>query len=166
VDDLIVWGARWAFGEPDPAELDPVLLLWWMHGRVRRERLPPRRVVVQFDFSGARVASMWLLLDPADVSVCLQHPGFDVDLLVTADLAAFYRVWLGRCTLAEALRREQVRLDGPPALARAFPRWWALSPTAEVVRATAGTPRPRRDATAGISARETRQDPGHRSKGI
>ncbi len=51
---LVGWGARWAFGEPDPTELDPVLLLWWMHGRIYRDRLPAQRVVVQFDFGGAR----------------------------------------------------------------------------------------------------------------
>ncbi len=35
IDDLGEWGARWAFGDPRPNELDPVILLWWM----RRQRL-------------------------------------------------------------------------------------------------------------------------------
>ena len=46
------WGVRWAFGEPKPEELDPVLLLWKMHQRIRRYLLPSTRVVVEFDFSG------------------------------------------------------------------------------------------------------------------
>ena len=48
---------------------------------------------------------------------------------------AFYRVWLGRATLAEALQRDQVRLDGAPADLRAFPQWFAWSPMADAVRA-------------------------------
>ena len=39
IDDLGEWGARWAFGEPRPNELDPIVLLWWMRRRVRQERL-------------------------------------------------------------------------------------------------------------------------------
>jgi hypothetical protein len=56
-------------------------------------------------------------------------------VLVTADIMAFYRVWLGRSTLAEAVQRDQVRLDGTPADIRAFPQWFAWSPMAGVVRA-------------------------------
>ena len=78
---------------------------------------------------------MWLVLEPDDVSVCLQHPGFDIDLLLTADLAALYRVWGRRETFAGALRCGQVTLDGPPALARAFPGWLGWGPVAEVALA-------------------------------
>lgn len=137
IEALLQWGAQWAFGEPDPTELDPVLLLWWMRRGTHLDRLPPRRVVVQFDFHGPRAGSYWLLLEPLDVSVCLQHPGFDIDLLVTADIAAFYQVWLGRISFPEALEYEAVQLDGDPALARAFPTWFAWSPAAEAVRAVA-----------------------------
>jgi hypothetical protein len=138
--------------------LDPVLLLWWMRGRVHRDRLPPRRVVVQFDFRGAPTDStLWLLLDPTDVSVCLTPPGFDVDLLVTADLAALYRVWLGRAPLAAAMRDGAIHLDGPRGLVRAFPSWWALSPTAPAVRAassrSAADARPAGDSQAAVAPR-------------
>jgi DNA-binding HxlR family transcriptional regulator len=134
------WGARWALGEPDPEDLDPGLLLWRMRRRVNHDHLPPRRVVVQFDFRGGCRGSYWLVIEPADASVCLQDPGFDLDVLVTADIAAFYRVWLGRMTLAEAMRHDTVRLDGTPALVRAFPRWFAWSPFVEAVRAAATSP--------------------------
>lgn len=135
IDVLMDWGARWAFGDPDPVELDPLLLLWWMHKRVHLDRLPAQRVVIQFDFTGARVGRYWLVLEPADVSICLHHPGFDVDLLVTADIAGFYRMWLGYCTLAEALHRGWVRLDGTPSMVRAFPSLFAWSPAVPTVRA-------------------------------
>lgn len=137
IEALLEWGARWAFGEPDQAELDPVLLLWWMRRGTHLDRLPPQRVVVQFDFHGARTGSYWLLLERSDVSVCLQHPGFEIDLLVTADIAVFYQVWLGRISFAETLRHQRVELDGVPALVRAFPAWFAWSPAAEAVRTAA-----------------------------
>ena len=125
VDGLVTWGARWAFSEPEPGHLDPILLLWWMRGGVRRDRLPPHQVVVQFDFRGARPDTLWLRLDPTDASVCLTPPSGEIDVLVTADLAALYRVWVGRLSLAVARRAELVRVEGTPALIRAFPGWWA-----------------------------------------
>ena len=152
IDVLGGWGARWAFGDPRPTELDPVVLLWWMKRRVHRHRLPPRRVVIQFDFSGQRRGSYWLVLERTDVSVCLQHPKFDIDVRVAADIDAFYRVWLGRITLEEAMRTRRLRLEGMPGALRAFPSWFAWSPMAEAVRASVASRPPAPPSQAGRSA--------------
>lgn len=137
VDALVEWGAQWSFGEPRAEELDPLLLLWWMRGGVNKERLPQHRVVVEFSFRGAgkHADRYWLLLDKEDPSICLQPPGFDTNVLVRAELAALFEVWLGRTTFADAIRDARVELDATPTLIRAFPRWFALSPTAGAVRA-------------------------------
>src|SRR5262245_1467995 len=135
IDVMGRWGARWAFGEPRPHELDPLVLLWWMRRRVRAQAIGSRRVVIQFDFRGGPRQSYWLLIEPDGVSVCLKNPGFDIDLVVSAEIMAFYRVWLGRVTLSEALRRQLVRLEGTSADVRAFAGWFALSPMADTVRA-------------------------------
>jgi hypothetical protein len=78
---------------------------------------------------------LWLVMEPSDVSLCLQHPGFDIDLLVTADAAAFYRVWFGWILIGRALDDGTIQLDGPPALVRAFPRWLKFSHFPPAVRA-------------------------------
>lgn len=152
IDLLGEWGARWAFGDPRPTELDPIVLLWWMRRRVCLDRIPRRRVTLQFDFRGIPKSSYWLLIEPTDASVCLKHPGFDIDLMVTADIAAFYRVWLGRSTLHDAVRKGELRLDGAPRDIRAFPSWFAWSPMAEKVRAALAMSRAGRERRQGISA--------------
>jgi DNA-binding HxlR family transcriptional regulator len=129
------WGVRWAFREPRPDELDPVLLLWKVHQRINRDLLPERRTIVEFDFTGRNGRRLWLVLEPHDVSVCLKPPGFDPDLHVRADLRFFYRVWLGHVDYDAALRCGGIAVDGPPALARALPRWFLWSPMAKFVRA-------------------------------
>ena len=63
------WGARWAFGDPRPNELDPIVLLWWMRRRVCLDRIPRRRLAIQFDFRGGPKRSYWLLIYPTDDSV-------------------------------------------------------------------------------------------------
>ena len=57
---------HWAFGDPRPNELDPIVLLWWMRRRVCLDRLTKRRVL-QFEFQGLP-RTYWLLLQPAEVS--------------------------------------------------------------------------------------------------
>lgn len=135
INSLLVWGARWAFEEPEEDELDPVLLMWWMRSRVCTDQLPEQRVVVRFDFQGAKYEKFWLLLSKEDVSVCLTDPGFDLDLLVTADLSAFFQIWLGRLTFTNALQANLVEVDGIPALANALPSWFAYSLAAPAVQA-------------------------------
>lgn len=135
IDSLMTWGARWAFGDPEDGDLDPVLLMWWMRNNVCVEQLPARRIVVRFDFKGTKEESFWLLLTREDVSICLTDPGFDLNVLVTADLAAFFQIWLGRLSWSDACRDGQVQIEAIPALAEAFPGWFTYSAAAPSVRA-------------------------------
>jgi DNA-binding HxlR family transcriptional regulator len=134
VDQFGEWGARWSFGPPRRGELDPIVLLWWMRRRVAFDHIPRQRVLVQFDFRRAPQRSYWLLIDRRDVSVCLRPPGFEVDVILTADLVMFYQVWLGRVPLAQAIRKNYVYLEGAPADVRGFGQWFTWSPMADTVR--------------------------------
>jgi DNA-binding HxlR family transcriptional regulator len=120
------WGATWSFTEPRPEELNPDLLIVWMARHVDRQRLPPSRTVVRFDFRDPE-RRYWLVLEPSEVSVCVQYPGFDVDLEVTVDTATLYQVYLGRAELPGAMRAGQLTTKGPQALERAFGHWFTWS---------------------------------------
>ncbi len=135
VDSLGAWGVKWAFGDPKPEELDPVLLVWKIKRRIRMDLLPRQRVVIEFEFSGRRGRRLWLVLQAQESSVCLKPPGFDPDLIVRADLALFYRVWLGYVDYDAAVRSGGIVVDGAPTLARRFSRWLMWSPMAPHVRA-------------------------------
>lgn len=121
---LWLWGTRWAFAEPAPEELNSPLLMWRIHKEIRTEHLPEDRVVVQFSFYGVERSSYWLVLKPDDVSLCLTAPGFEVNVLVIADLSAFFQVWAGRISYYEALRQDKMRIEGAPGLIRAFSKWF------------------------------------------
>lgn len=130
------WGAHWQFGEPRDDELDAELLLWWAHDRLDFSVLPDRRVVIEFAFPAER-RRFWIVKDSAGASLCTHDPGFDVDIVVQADLAALYQVWLGRIDLRAAVRDGSVELLGSSALVRRIPEMFLLSPVADLV-ATAG----------------------------
>ncbi len=133
VQAMAEWGVTWSVTDPRPEELDPYLLIVWMARHVDREQLPPDRTVVQFDFCDP-AERYWMVLEHSEVSVCLQHPGFDVNLQVTVDTATLYRVYLGRAGLAGALRARKLTMSGPRALQRGFGRWFAWSAFAPASR--------------------------------
>jgi DNA-binding HxlR family transcriptional regulator len=121
------WGQRWADVEIQEKHLDPDLLIWDIHRRLDGDRLPDRRSVVQIDVTGAHRGSYWLVLERPLASVCWHDPGFEPDLLVTADTVALHRVWVGQLDLRLALRDGLIALEGPTELRRAFPEWLKLS---------------------------------------
>lgn len=119
------WGARWL--EVAPEDSDPFVVLWGWKKFLRREELPPTRVVVRFDLRDRPKERYWLLLDRQSVELCVKPPDLDEDIVVTTDSETLTRVHMGRLPVEEAMRQNRWTMDGTPALVRAFPRWGGLS---------------------------------------
>ncbi len=130
---LADWGARYAFGYPRADELDPEVLMWWMHGRIDTGELK-RRANIEIRVSDRR-RTFWLVLEPGDVSVCYTDPGLEVDAVLASDIATLYRMWEGEFELLDAVRAGTIELSGPRWVVRGLPVWLKLSPVAEYVRA-------------------------------
>ena len=122
------------FSEPEPEQVDPVGLTWWMHRRVDTEQLPDQRVVVEFKYTGPNATVIWLVLDRGEPSVCTKPPGFDTDILLTTEPVALMRVFSGIESLDHARRADRVTLEGPRELVREFDSWFLWSPFAPAVR--------------------------------
>jgi DNA-binding HxlR family transcriptional regulator len=135
---LAEWGARWAFGEPRPDELDPTVLMWWIRGGIDAAAFGDRRrIVLQFRFAEGRRRVYWLVVAPADVSLCFTDPGFDVDVAVDVGLDVLYQVWEGRIEYGRAVRDRLLVVTGEKSLVRALPRALQFSPVAPYVRRAA-----------------------------
>jgi DNA-binding HxlR family transcriptional regulator len=133
------WGAAWL--EIAPEHLDPFLALWSMCHRLRRDRLPERRVVIRFDFTGRRRPERyWLLIEHGDAEICKTYTGLDEDLFITAEAETFVKWHAGQQAWADAIRDSRIQLHGPTWLVRAFPTWNARSSFAHIKpRSTAGS---------------------------
>jgi DNA-binding HxlR family transcriptional regulator len=131
------WAIQWLFNDLKPHEVDPITLTWWMHRRVDAANAPSGRVVIQFDHLAPERLSLWLVFDRGEPSVCVQHPGFDADLLVTTSTPALAEVFQGLDTWAGAVASGRITLDGQPRLVRAMPSWFLWSPFAEDTRVRA-----------------------------
>jgi len=129
------WAVRWMFAEPEPRQVDPVTLTWWLSRRLHLPRLPARRVVVEFDYGGSTPTRIWMVLDRGEPSVCTSHPGFETDVTISADPVAFMRVFSGIVELAAARAAGDIEISGDPRLVRQVPQWFLWSPFAPAVRA-------------------------------
>ncbi|MGB7448566.1 MAG: helix-turn-helix domain-containing protein [Ornithinimicrobium sp.] len=126
------WGAQWAFDDPRPEEVDPELLVWWMHGLVDTSELPGQRHVLKVEFSD-HPRAFWIVVERGAASVCTTDPGYPVDLTMCGSLPDLYRVWLGRVPVSTAVRRGLLVVDGPRAWTRRLSRILQLSPAAALV---------------------------------
>jgi len=135
---LATWGQRWT-DRARPENLNPGVFMWILRRRIATDRLPARRVVVKFNFTGIPASyrgnrKFWLILERSAVDICVRDPGFEVDLYLDAELGAMVKVHLGDLAFAEALRTKQINMSGMPALVRQFPSWLLLSAYAKVPR--------------------------------
>lgn len=131
IEQLGIWGQHSA-GQFAPDRLDAELLMWNVRRRLDRQKLPSAKTTVRVQFRGVpasyrRTRVFWLLLDRAEVELCVKDPGADVHLEVDADLGTFARVWTGHERIEVALADGRIRLVGPRALITAFPHWLLLS---------------------------------------
>jgi hypothetical protein len=111
-----------------------------MCNALQRDRLPDRRVVIRFDFTGPRPERYWLIIELGDTEICKTYRGLDEDLYITAEAEAFVKWHAGQLTWAQATRERRIQLHGPSSLVRAFPTWNARSMFAHIspVSRTAG----------------------------
>ncbi|MEV6711334.1 helix-turn-helix domain-containing protein [Lentzea sp. NPDC051208] len=130
---LADWGARYAFGDPRADELDPEVLMWWMHGRVDTGTLD-KRATIEVRINDRR-RTFWLVVEPGDASICYTDPGLEVDAVLASDIATLFRMWEGEIGLLDAVRAGTIELTGRRWVVRGLPEWLKLSPVAEHVRA-------------------------------
>jgi len=122
------WSVEWLYQELRPRDIDAQTLMWWMHRLVVPEKLPTGRVVVEFRHTAPVRLTIWMVIDRGEVSVCMQHPGYDSDLVVTCPTTVLSGVFSGVDSWAHEVAEGTIVVDGPPRLAKALPTWfqWGL----------------------------------------
>ena len=67
------------------------------------------------------------MVEQRRVDVCMQDPGFEVDILIAADLSAIIHVVIGYDTLDMALKTQKINFDGDLKLVSQLPTWLYLN---------------------------------------
>ncbi len=132
---LGAWGQRWLRNCLGDDELDVSLLMWDVSLRVDPARFGAGQTVIKFEYSDRPrlkksdwwMDEWWLVLTNGESDLCIQDPGFEIDLFVISDLRTMTEVWLGYTPVSEALKSGVIDLHGSRPLAETFERWWPLS---------------------------------------
>jgi DNA-binding HxlR family transcriptional regulator len=136
LNELGIWAQHWI--ELRQEDCDPAYLMQTLHAILRPDRLPTSPTTVRFEFL-ERPKVYWLVLGGEQPELCYYDPGREPELVVTADEGALGAVLLGRADFAEVVRRGDIRFDGDPKLARAFPGWLGVTRFAKYARPDVGS---------------------------
>jgi DNA-binding HxlR family transcriptional regulator len=140
IEQLGIWGQRWAVDEIGRKDLEPAFLMWAMHRGLRPSVLGADLVVIAFDLmdAPANQRHWWLVIRNDQVDICLKHPGHHVAVTLTSKLGPLADVWLGHLRPETAVRAGSIKLAGEPQLVRRFREWCPQSrfaPGAKMVAA-------------------------------
>jgi DNA-binding HxlR family transcriptional regulator len=123
------WAERWlVLGavhiNPDRIDAGAILDSWCRHN-LAYERLPEGRVVARFDLPDQPTIAcrLWFVFEGELSEICHTDPGYDEDLVVTAESLALAEWHFGRIEWTDALRDERIRVSGPTHLRHALPSW-------------------------------------------
>jgi DNA-binding HxlR family transcriptional regulator len=134
VEAFGVWGQRWLRRELADHEINASLLLWAMERGARHDAFGTRRGVVKLTFTDRPIQKRhyWFVSEAGTTQLCIEDPGFDVNLYVATTLPNMIYIWRGDLLLARALDEGRLEMIGDSWARRAFPRWVARSIYAHV----------------------------------
>lgn len=127
IAQLAEWGMRWARGRLRDDELDVGMLMSDIQRRLDRSKLPSGQTVLRFKFTDVKKhADWWIKITDDDVEVCLEDPGYEVDVYFTSDVRTMIQVWMGDVPLKRARATGHLKIVGPPAYLRNLEAWFPL----------------------------------------
>lgn len=134
IEQLGVWGQRWARSDMSKKDLDPSLLMWDAHRRIDTSYFPDARSVLRFEFVDypSKLRLWWLVITGSEVDICLKDPGHDVTLFIQSTLKTMTQIWMGDISVAKARREKLLQLDGDATLKKTMASWIGLSSLAGI----------------------------------
>jgi DNA-binding HxlR family transcriptional regulator len=130
VQQLGEWGLCYAQDPLQDGDLDVTILTWNIRRRVDPSVFGNQRVTVQFEFTDAPKSKRrwWIVNDRGTVDLCPTDPGFPVDIYISTDIRTMVHVWVGKLSLAAAVRSERIEVIGQRQLRDRLRSWFLYSP--------------------------------------
>jgi DNA-binding HxlR family transcriptional regulator len=134
VEGLGVRGQRWSRRELKEHEINLGLLIWGLEMSVRPEAFGMRRCVVKLTFVDQPEATRhwWFVNDGGRAELCVEEPGYEVDLYLASTLPDMIYVYRGDLSVSGACAQGRIDVHGAAWARRALPRWLAPFPLAHV----------------------------------
>jgi len=121
------WGMRWMRSRMEDDELDVGVLMSDIERRLDTAKLPSGQSVLQFKFTDlGEFADWWIKVNGDHVELCLDDPGYEIDVYFTSDLRTLTEVWMGDLPLERARSSGRLKIVGRPAYLKNLPAWFRL----------------------------------------
>ncbi|NNF80796.1 MAG: helix-turn-helix transcriptional regulator [Rhizobiales bacterium] len=134
VETLGVWGQRWSRRQLAEAEIDLGLLLWTLERSVKANAFGKERAVIHLHFSDQSSGKdRWWFVNYMDkCELCLEDPGYEVDLYLTCSLPDMIYLVRGDLTLAAAMNTDRLDVMGITQMKKKLADWLNLSSLAQI----------------------------------
>jgi DNA-binding HxlR family transcriptional regulator len=127
------WGMRWARSNMSDDELDVEMLMADIQRRIDPSRLPGGRTMLKFNYTDLdNFAEWWVKISGDHVELCLDDPGYEVNVYFTATLRTMTEVWMGDLSLRKAQADGRLKIVGPSTLFRNINSWFPLHLYADI----------------------------------
>ncbi len=143
VEALGIWGQRWSRRQLVEGEVDLGLLVWALERGVDPTAFGEKRRVVQLHLidQPENKQLWWFVNLSGECELCVEDPGFEVDLYLACSLPDIIYVIRGDLPLAEALESGRLDAHGPRRITGKLKQWLNLSPLADVKSVRGEMPR-------------------------
>ncbi len=130
VELMGAWGHRWVRSNLDKEDLDAGLLMWDMRRCVDPTQFSCDRVVVEFEYPDAPPGARrwWLISMEGEADLCLDDPGYEVDVLICSSLKTMTEIWICEKKFNDAVQQGEIEVSGDPQLVKTLQAWLCSSP--------------------------------------
>jgi len=134
VELLGAWGHRWSRSKLSQGDLDAGLLMWDMRRTVNPEVFPKHRIVVQFEYPDAQKGAKvwWLVSENGEIDLCLDDPGYEVDIVITCALKTMTEIWTCQKGFRQAVKNGDIEVLGHSKLTHKLQDWLCASPLSKL----------------------------------
>jgi DNA-binding HxlR family transcriptional regulator len=127
------WGMRWARSNMSDDELDVEMLMADIQRRIDPSKLPGGQTMLKFNYTDLdNFAEWWVKISGDHVELCLDDPGYEVNVYFTATLRTMTEVWMGDLSLRKAQADGRLKIVGPSTLFRNINSWFPLHLYADI----------------------------------
>lgn len=129
IENMAVWGMRWRKRSIAAQDCDVGGFIWDFHRTLKTEALPDGKTVILVQISDREdLNKWWVIANNGTVDLCMDDPGHEVDVYLTATLENLIALWLGDVGVQLGVEAETIYLDGPRHLINTAQDWMAQSP--------------------------------------
>lgn len=134
VQGLAMWGQRWSRRQLADNEIDLGLLIWSLERSVDPMAFGGERTVVRLELTDQPASKelWWFVNHPDGCELCLEDPGYDVDLYLACTLPDIIYIIRGDLAVSRAISDARLDVHGTAGARRALRKWLNLSPVAAV----------------------------------